>query len=77
MDLVCQQCGAVTPSDACSKCDQQAPLWAKFCPHCGQDLTTRRNAQGQKKTKRQLCSDESCIGIIGDDGVCTDCGQRP
>jgi hypothetical protein len=24
---------------------------------------------------RTLCSDESCIGIIGPDGLCTECGK--
>lgn len=26
---------------------------------------------------RQLCSDGNCIGIIGADGVCTECGAPP
>lgn len=25
---------------------------------------------------RRLCPDESCIGIIGSDGRCTECGRR-
>ena len=25
--------------------------------------------------KRQLCSDESCIGVIGPDGRCKECGK--
>ena len=25
---------------------------------------------------RTLCSDESCIGIMGPDGRCTECGRR-
>ena len=25
---------------------------------------------------RRLCSDESCIGVIGPDGLCKECGKR-
>ncbi|MDR1111714.1 MAG: zinc ribbon domain-containing protein [Deltaproteobacteria bacterium] len=76
MELTCEDCGAPIPSDSCDKCNNQAPLWAKFCPHCGNDLATRRSV-AKSKSARQLCSDESCIGIIGPDGVCTECGRRP
>jgi hypothetical protein len=37
----------------------------------------KARAKSEVKAKRRLCSDESCIGIIGPDGVCTDCGKRP
>ena len=26
---------------------------------------------------RRLCDDGSCVGVIGPDGACTVCGQRP
>jgi hypothetical protein len=77
MELICEDCGAPIPSDSCEKCHKPAPLWAKYCPHCGTDLIGRRASQPKKKHQRQLCPDESCIGIIGPDGVCTDCGKRP
>ncbi|MDR1658092.1 MAG: zinc ribbon domain-containing protein [Deltaproteobacteria bacterium] len=77
MELICEECGAPVPSDTCEKCQNPAPLWAKFCPNCGNDLAPKRTSVSKNKTKRQLCSDESCIGIIGEDGVCTECGKRP
>jgi hypothetical protein len=27
-------------------------------------------------TKRRLCDDGNCVGIVGDDGVCRVCGHR-
>jgi hypothetical protein len=27
-------------------------------------------------TKRRLCDDGSCVGVVGDDGVCRVCGRR-
>lgn len=76
MELTCGDCGAPIPSDTCEKCKNPAPLWAKYCPHCGKELATKRSVSKTKST-RILCSDESCIGIIGADGVCTECGKRP
>ncbi|MDR2459224.1 MAG: zinc ribbon domain-containing protein [Deltaproteobacteria bacterium] len=80
MELTCQDCGSPIPSDTCPSCQKPAPLWAKFCPHCGKGLSrveSSTNPNSKAKKKRKLCSDESCIGIIGPDGVCTECGKRP
>jgi predicted amidophosphoribosyltransferase len=77
MEFTCEECGAAIPSDTCDNCNQPAPLWAKFCPHCGKDLAVRRAAATKNRPRRQLCSDESCIGIIGPEGVCVECGKRP
>jgi predicted amidophosphoribosyltransferase len=76
MELNCEECGAVIASDTCEQCQKPAPLWAKFCPHCGRELI-RKRASAKNKVARKLCSDESCIGIIGADGVCVECGKRP
>jgi predicted amidophosphoribosyltransferase len=70
-------CGAEFPSDICPACKEPAPLWAKFCPSCGKALVAAQISKTQAKKKRRLCSDESCIGIIGPDGLCTECGKRP
>ncbi|MDR2200179.1 MAG: zinc ribbon domain-containing protein [Deltaproteobacteria bacterium] len=75
MKLNCEECGAEIPSDTCPACKEEAPLWAKFCPHCGKKLSRERSVREVRK--RVLCSDESCIGIIGPNGVCTECGRRP
>jgi predicted amidophosphoribosyltransferase len=77
MELICEECGAAIPGDTCEKCHKTAPLWAVFCPHCGQSLVEKRSAAKSAKTGRRLCSDESCIGIIGPAGVCVECGKRP
>jgi hypothetical protein len=33
-------------------------------------------SSGDDWDKRVLCSDESCIGVIGPDGKCKECGKR-
>ena len=34
-----------------------------------------QEAKGDDWDKRVLCSDESCIGVIGADGKCKECGK--
>jgi hypothetical protein len=45
-----------------------------------EDLTTRKQktnvmTENIDMDNRILCSDQSCIGIIGPDGRCTECGK--
>jgi hypothetical protein len=32
--------------------------------------------RGGFDSKRRLCDDGSCVGVVGDDGVCKVCGRR-
>ena len=52
---------------------------AKFCAQCGESLQTapeeEEAAAGFEPGKRIACSDGMCIGIIGPDGKCTECGK--
>ena len=34
------------------------------------------DAGGGFDSKRRLCDDGSCVGVLGDDGVCRVCGRR-
>ena len=36
---------------------------------------TTADSQDERWEDRQLCSDESCIGVIGPDGRCKECGK--
>jgi hypothetical protein len=31
---------------------------------------------GEFDSRRRLCDDGSCLGVVGDDGVCRVCGRR-
>ena len=61
----------------CSKCGRMAPEDDKFCAACGQSLDPKPTAKARAKAskKRVACSDGMCIGIIGPDGKCTECGK--
>jgi hypothetical protein len=34
------------------------------------------DAGGGFDSKRRLCDDGACVGVVGDDGVCRVCGRR-
>ena len=39
-------------------------------------MTKKKSAADIEWAQRTLCSDESCIGVIGPDGRCMECGLR-
>lgn len=40
-----------------------------------QPVVTEEEASGEDWEKRVLCGDEACIGVIGPDGKCKECGK--
>ncbi len=78
--MKCPHCKAELPSRECPECHERIPLEGRFCPHCGVEIT-RRNAAAESGgdeidfSKRILCSDGTCIGIINEDGLCSECGK--
>lgn len=82
----CHNCGHQLPAPdgeepkllTCRSCGHPAAAAAKFCAECGESLaepTEQDEAADHDPGKRTACSDGSCIGIIGRDGKCTDCGK--
>lgn len=78
--MKCPHCKAELPSRECPECHEKIPLEARFCPHCGVQIP-RRDAAAESGnddidfSKRLLCSDGTCIGIINQDGLCSECGK--
>jgi hypothetical protein len=83
--LKCSACGHENESLECESCQGQNPADAVFCCYCGKSLAAGDDLADDLKhpsggdpydlKNRVLCSDESCIGIINEKGVCTDCGK--
>ncbi len=83
----CHHCGHELPAPAgepplllaCDSCGRKALPAARFCPDCGQPLGHHAHeehaGEGFDPGKRLACSDGMCIGIIGPDGKCTECGK--
>jgi hypothetical protein len=60
----------------CSKCGKQIELSDSFCSKCGNMFDKHNPGVGEQRddfSKRVLCSDGNCIGVIGADGLCKEC----
>lgn len=81
--LTCEACGHQMELTTCPFCQDFNLPAAKFCGSCGQKLSSAAVDPTQATNtvdpydvdNRVLCSDESCIGIINERGVCTECGR--
>ena len=82
----CHLCGKELPGaepaeqPTCPSCGHHAHDGDHYCAQCGGDLEDEpagEMAEGEAfdPNKRVACSDGSCIGIIGPDGKCTECGK--
>lgn len=83
----CHNCGHELPAPeggepkllTCDNCGHKSLPEAKFCVQCGESLEAapagEEQATGFDPNKRIACSDGMCIGIIGPDGKCTECGK--
>jgi hypothetical protein len=77
--------GTIGPNGKCRECGKsyEGELSAEHVTSKEQVVTTEeQNLVSSKKDtdsddwdKRVLCSDESCIGTIGSDGKCKECGK--
>lgn len=82
----CHHCGHELPAPegeppqllTCSSCGQDVLSSANYCPQCGEDMAeeaAREEIEGFDPGKRTACSDGNCIGIIGPQGKCSECGK--
>ncbi|KMY68713.1 hypothetical protein AAU61_03615 [Desulfocarbo indianensis] len=81
----CPDCGAaLAPEDAhvhgvsCGECGQGLEEGDAYCRYCGASQgigAEPETAGGFDPDQRIACSDGMCIGIIGPDGKCTECGK--
>ena len=77
--------GTIGPDGKCRECGKpyEGDLPLGHGAISGQTMKAEEQKQVSLKTdtdsddwdKRVLCSDESCIGIIGPDGKCKECGK--
>lgn len=77
---VCEACGHEVEGKLCLSCDRECPEDALYCCYCGEPFPLESfeelSDDGPYDLEdRILCSDESCIGVLDEDGVCTECGR--
>ncbi len=70
----CKECGLPFVSELSEKIPAASDLQEtdpETVPESGEDAGSQTDIDWEK---RSLCSDESCIGVIGPDGRCKECG---
>jgi len=74
-DGKCSVCGTYDPDAACSP-PPDAPVGAASDePSDELEDSEVSGALSSFDPNRRLCSDDSCIGVIGEDGRCRECGK--
>ncbi len=76
--MECPHCHMAIPFQLCSKCGKETPDGSRYCSQCGaliEKIVERRVEEEDDFSRRKLCSDGTCIGIINEKGVCNICGK--
>lgn len=79
----CHQCGHLLPAPegepprqlTCASCQRPLLPGGAYCPHCGEPAHEHEAGEAPAEGERVACSDGNCIGIIGADGNCIECGK--
>lgn len=89
--MKCPHCGELLGEVTCPACERFLPEDSQYCCWCGQKVSGTTHdevhaeladaaAEGEDEgtidfNSRKLCSDGTCIGVIGADGRCKECGK--
>jgi predicted amidophosphoribosyltransferase len=78
--MVCEKCGQEIGGITCSRCGETLLRLGPFCYKCGAELETSTPEATEDPgesdfSKRVLCSDGTCIGVINEEGICKVCGK--
>lgn len=69
--MQCPHCGADLEGTTCPACGADNLPAARFCSQCGERLPEETSPD---LADRVLCPDGACIGILNDQGECSQCG---
>lgn len=80
--MLCEKCGQEFGSVVCGGCNQTILKLGAFCYICGKKIEQENeniecepgNEEEIDFSKRILCSDGTCIGVV-ENGVCKICGK--
>jgi hypothetical protein len=88
MSFECPHCGEILGELTCQACQRSLPEGSRYCCWCGEELAgaaevsegpeLATEGDGENSVdfaSRKLCSDGTCIGVIGPDGHCKECGK--
>ncbi len=78
--MKCPHCGQSIATQNCPSCQSEILADSVFCHRCGVKIETAAAAPGGDDdavdfSKRILCSDGTCIGVVNEQGFCKVCGK--
>lgn len=78
--MKCPHCDNDLPWRECPACHARTLLEGPYCAFCGAEVTLSEASEKSREEEidfsdRILCSDGTCIGVINEDGLCTECGK--
>lgn len=81
MTVLCETCSKEFGSVACPQCKEEILRLGPYCYLCGAELVVVEEhdagpaEEDDDFSKRVLCTDGACIGVIDEKGVCKVCGK--
>lgn len=72
--MKCPNCDFEIRGIACESCGEDSPPGSLFCYKCGAEIQVEEKGSFDLEN-RILCSDETCTGVIGENGICGVCGK--
>ena len=78
--MKCSHCGQSLGARSCPDCRAEVLEESLFCHRCGRALEAAPlQPPGESEetdfSRRILCSDGNCIGVVNEQGVCKVCGK--
>ena len=77
--LNCPHCGKPLAAKVCPSCGADTREESIFCHRCGGKMervaSAAVGAEEDDFSKRILCSDGACIGVVNEQGICKVCGK--
>ena len=77
--MICEKCAAETETVTCTHCGASVIKLGPYCYSCGGVFEHEAGAaEGDDEfdlSSRILCSDEACIGVVNEQGICKVCGK--
>jgi hypothetical protein len=77
--MKCSHCGRPLSGRICPSCGSEVLEESLFCHRCGVKLENPELSSPEEESidfsKRILCSDGTCIGVVDEKGICKVCGK--
>jgi predicted amidophosphoribosyltransferase len=77
--MICEKCANEIETTLCPQCGNTVAKLGPYCYGCGatlEKIAEKREEEDELDlSARILCSDDSCIGVVNEQGICKVCGK--